>query len=69
VTLTMEMQAAYSSKTLVSTSETVHSYDSEDHIPDIRNILNLINFYNVSGGKMWRVTAWLSMCNKYFTCK
>jgi hypothetical protein len=18
---------------------------------------------------MWRVTAWLSMCNKYFTCK
>ena len=68
VTLTMKMEAMYSSATLLSASKTIH-YHNPDHILDIRNILNLINFYNVRRGKMWRVTAWLSMCNKHFKSK
>lgn len=68
VTLTMKMEAMYSSAMLLSASKTIH-YHNPDHILDIRNILNLINFYNVRRGKMWRVAAWLSMCNKHFKCK
>jgi len=64
----MKMEAMYSSATLLSAPKTIH-YHNSDHILDIRNILNLISFYNVRRGKMWRVTAWLSMCNKHFKCK
>jgi hypothetical protein len=68
VILTMKTEAMYSSEALLSTSKTIH-YHNPDHILDFRSILNLINSFNVRGGKMWRVTAWLSMCNKHFTCK
>lgn len=68
VTLTMKMEAMYSSATLLSASKTIH-YHNPDHILYNRNIWNLIDFYNVRRGKMWRVTAWLMMCNKHFNCK
>jgi hypothetical protein len=64
----MKMEAMCSSASLLSASKTIH-YHNPDRILDIRNILNLTNFYNVRRGKMWRVTAWLSMCNKPFKCK
>jgi hypothetical protein len=68
VTLTLKIEELYSSETLQSASKSIH-YHNKDHNLDITHILNLINFHNVRGGKMWRVTAWLSMCNKHFKCK